>query len=125
MVCQSRFSPSVLLGRGDFEGSQPHTTMNKERDPRRDKELDYEHQHVSPGKHNKGFRRQWPRRKASAERAARRTVAQKLGLVSVDSAEDVDSDVAGVTRNEVRKWSIFNLREWIAIKKRRRADDSP
>jgi hypothetical protein len=99
--------------------------MSKERDPKLDKERDYERQHISPGKHNKGFRRQWPRRKASAERAARRTVAQKLGLVSTDSAEAVDTGVAGVTRNEVRKWGVFNLREWIARKKRRRADDSP
>ncbi|MDH3712941.1 MAG: hypothetical protein OET44_03725 [Gammaproteobacteria bacterium] len=99
--------------------------MDKERDPRLDKERDYERQHFSPGKHNKGFRRQWPRRKASAERAARHTVAQKLGLVSVDSAEEVDTAVAGVTRNEVRKWSILNLREWIARKKRGRAGSSP
>jgi uncharacterized protein (DUF2267 family) len=98
--------------------------MNKDRDPKLDKELDYERQHFSPGKHDKGFRRQWPRRKASAERATRRTVAQKLGLVSVESAEEVGSDVAGVTRNEVRKWSILNLREWLARKKRRRADVS-
>jgi len=96
--------------------------MTKERDPKRKKDLDYERQHFSPGKSDKAFRRQWPKTKKSAERAARHAVSRTLATTSIDTTDQIENRIAAVKRKSVSKWDIFNLREYLAVKRRRRVE---
>jgi len=86
------------------------------RTPQEEKRLDYERQHFSPGKNDKAFRKNWPRKKAMMERRLRRKVAGALSRRHRLQAEDFLSVVAALQREPIRKWTIFNLRERVRSK---------
>ncbi len=92
----------------------------RRRSPREDKELDYERQHFSSGKYDKAFRRQWPRKKARAERTYRHKVTQMLTRNNVNDAEENQTDTASLKRETIRKWSIGNLRDRVQGKLEKR-----
>ncbi len=94
-------------------------TSRKRRDPGREKQRDYERQHFSPGKSDKGFRKQWPRKKATAQRSFRRT--QRAALHSLAEADGDQLDRALASRREqVSKWEVISLRERIRRKQQRK-----
>lgn len=94
--------------------------MNKKyRDPQRDKELDYENYHFSPGKSDKGFRRTWRRKKSRGHRIERRKVNQLLHNTSsdYDDSVSVEASTHNLKLDKPVKWATMTLREKVAFKK--------
>jgi hypothetical protein len=56
--------------------------MSKVKSPVDKKRLVYDRDHVTPAEYPHAFRKQWPRKKAKAERAARRKVRQVLQVAA-------------------------------------------
>lgn len=88
--------------------------MSKVKTPQEKKRLAYDRDHVSPAEYPHAFRKTWPRKKAQAERSARREVRQLLGTGGDEIA------VANVLRKEVRKWGSISLRENVQFKQWKR-----
>ncbi len=55
--------------------------MSKVKNPHEKKRLAYDRDHVSPAEYPHAFRKTWPRKKARAERRARRKVRQVLNAI--------------------------------------------
>jgi hypothetical protein len=94
--------------------------MERRRSPQENKELDYERQHFTLGKSNKGFRKKWPKKKAIAERQFRHKIANTLARGSDMDSDDLQSEVLSCRRKHVGKWGVPNLRELIEHKKAKR-----
>jgi len=92
--------------------------MKKYRDPRKNKERDYENYHFTPGKYDKAFRKQWPKRKARGHRLERRKVNTILddADMSFDNSVDTEVKIGDVKPQKPVKWGTRNLRERIRIK---------
>jgi hypothetical protein len=88
--------------------------MSKVKSPVDKKRLVYDRDHVTPAEYPHAFRKQWPRKKAKAERAARRKVRQVLQASGEDTAATV------VRREPVRKWASISLRESLQFKQWKR-----
>jgi hypothetical protein len=84
----------------------------RRRTPQEKKRLSLERDTPLSAKYPKAFRKQWPRTKATAERALRHAQHRALAAGNED---------AGVERKVVRKWPQPRLAEVIAGKARRRA----
>jgi len=93
--------------------------MKKRKNPRDEKEKDYEKQHFSPGKYDKAFRKQWPRKKAVTERVFRRSAQQILNRADAEGQEDLDVELSR-KRESIRKWEVLTLRELIKKKQAKR-----
>jgi hypothetical protein len=104
--------------------------MVRRRTPQEKKALVYEKDHHIDTEYPHAFRIGWPRKKAGAHRAYRRTVRQLLQDVDAESAlsDDASGDVRAeaVRRRPVRKWgqgihgSALPLRAWIERQRERR-----
>ncbi len=96
--------------------------MSKVKSAPQKKQLSYERDHFSPGKYPKGFRKNWPRKKARANRAFRRKVAQLVDASLHRNASSSDElAVEHVKREHVEKWVIETLRERVERTQVRRA----
>lgn len=95
---------------------------NKYRDPKKEKELDYENYHFSPGKSDKGFRKAWKRKKARGHRFERHKVKQLLQESDIDYDKSVTTELKShdVKPEKPIKWDVMTLRERIAYKKAKR-----
>lgn len=96
--------------------------MTKTKNPGAKKELDYDRQHFSPGKNDKAFRKQWPKRKQRAIRRERRIVALNLNVTSqdLDAAEKGELRTYDVRKEKPTKWHIESLKERVQRKRERR-----
>jgi hypothetical protein len=88
--------------------------MSKVKSPQEKNRLAYDHDHVTLAEYPHGFRRTWPRKKAKAQRAARRKVRQALKTTGDQAA------TADVRRKRVRKWGSITLRESVRLKQQKR-----
>jgi hypothetical protein len=90
----------------------------RRRSPRAEKAADYRARRLR-AEDPHGFRKVWPRTKATAQRSFRRTSAQRLhaaeGTADLDAADDAQSAVLDARRRVVRKWgspTLGELVEW-------------
>ena len=79
--------------------------MSKIKSPIEKKRLGYERDHFSPSEYPKAFRKNWPLKKAKANRSYRHSVKSEL------TKAGEDADVKGFRRESLRKWSVETLRE--------------
>jgi hypothetical protein len=87
--------------------------MSKIKSPQLKKKLAYDDS-VTPAEYSHAFRKKYPKKKALAQRAARRTVRQVLSATA-----DADA-VTIVRRKRVRKWAAITVRESLAQKRQKR-----
>jgi hypothetical protein len=96
------------------------------RDPRRAKDLDYDHQRRSGAEYPHAWRRALPAKKARSERAARRGAAAALraarGANDPTSVERAESRADRVRRRSVRSWPNPTLRDHVTRGARARLD---
>jgi len=95
-------------------GCQPEGAMSKVKTPHKKKRLAYDRDHVSPAEYPHAFRKNWPRKKATAERRARRKARQVL------AATGDDTEVATIRRKQIWKWGVLTVRESLEFKRRKR-----
>lgn len=95
--------------------------MSKVKSAPQKKQLSYERDHFSPAEYPKGFRKNWPRKKARANRTFRRKVAQLVDAsLHRNASRQDDLAVEQVARERVQKWDVETLRERIARTQERR-----
>ena len=87
--------------------------MSKVKSPPEKKRLAYDRDHATLVEYPHAFRKTWPRKKANAQRVARRKVRQVL------SETGDDGPVAEIRRESVGK-SASTLREKVQFKKEKR-----
>src|SRR5215467_8674157 len=91
--------------------------MSKIKSPTEKKKVAYHRDHFSWSEYPHRFRVTWPRKKAVAGRAYRRTTTQQLSAAQYcDSEVARELDVACIRRRMVRKWGAMTLRERISGK---------
>jgi hypothetical protein len=99
----------------------PEILMSKVKSPTEKKRLAYQRDHFNSGVYPHGFRASWPKKKAVATRAHRRTVGQRLEAALHRDAEAVsDINVGDIRRRIVRKWEPTSLRQRVVQKLERR-----
>jgi hypothetical protein len=88
--------------------------MSSVKSPREKKRLAYDRDHVTAAEYPHAFRKQWPRKKARANRACRRQVRQVL------QAADGEIAVHEIRREQVQKWGVVTVRTRIEQKREKR-----
>lgn len=104
----------------EAEGADPHLPPpRRRRTPRADKQLDYTRQRRSRSEYPHAFRRKWPRKKARAEQAFRRTQRQALeGIphrVEEEHLDEAQDRFIAVHRQPVRNWGASPLGEVVRV----------
>src|SRR4051812_12824377 len=92
--------------------------MSRVKDPGEKKALEYTKDHRYGGEYPHAFRRNFPRKRARANRAYRHRVRQFVEHANVDLTERTDPPVR---RTYVRKWGASPLGVWIAYRQSVRA----
>ncbi len=95
--------------------------MSSVKKPVEKKRLNYERDHESPGKYDKAFRKQWPKKKTKANRKVRSKVHSHERATDGEGVEGVlEAKIAAVRRESLYKWTIETLAERVARTKLRR-----
>jgi hypothetical protein len=94
-------------------------TKKARRSPQAKKRLSLTRDRIIDAKWPKAFRKNWPKKKARAERSYRRTVKQGLKSPDLDETEE---RLLNSRRKPVKKWpgSALTLAAMIAERRRRR-----
>jgi hypothetical protein len=90
--------------------------MSKVKSSPEKKRLAYARDHVTPAEYPHAFRKNWPKTKAKAERAARHKARQVL------EATWDDAVVGMIRRKRVRKWGSISLHECVRFKQWKRQE---
>lgn len=82
--------------------------------PQEKKRLRYSKDHFVEAEYPHAFRRYWPKKKALASRAYRRTIRHKLvNIQEIPVLEEVDTHIRAIRREEVNKGGATFLRELV------------
>jgi hypothetical protein len=91
--------------------------MSKIKSPTEKKKAAYQRDHFGWSEYPHRFRVTWPRKKAAASRAYRRTTSQRLSAAQYcDLQVAGELDVDGIRRRIVRKWGASTLRDRVSGK---------
>jgi hypothetical protein len=88
--------------------------MSRVKSPQEKKRLAYDRDHVTPAEYPHAFRKLWPKKKATVERAARRKARRVL------KASGDDTAATAVRRQQVRKWATVTVRQFLELKRQNR-----
>ncbi len=94
--------------------------MSSVRTPQEKKKIAYERDHYSRGKHNKGWRRKKPLKKAKARRAFRRNSKDLLRITAAEpdtAPQNVQRKQGSIRQKQIQDWGASHLKEIVATRR--------